>query len=402
MNEVLVDFLDLVRRRGALILGIVVFGFAGSLYFGLGQRPVYQSVETLHIASPRIAPELLPTTVNEPLEGQLRGLVRYLLSDPMLDEIVTAYGLFADAPHMSQQAKTDALSDAIAVDWARPGDGEPVHVMIKTRLDTAEDSRLVAQELGHRLIKLSVQRRIAQANQTLDFLIEAEQSQQADLWALQARYAAFRRNHSDLLEGGDSLRQSEMDSLSRALVTIEREKIALEQKIAQTPSEAAQAWMEVQLETLMRQRESLEIQRATLAQDMVAPSGFRAEMRGYERELERIREELAEASARRTQAEVGLNIERERQSERLVVTEPATLPIKPVVDTRGTLVALGGAISVLLALIIALILDMRHPVMRTAGQMKRQTGITPIAVIPFRPRDSFYSHLGEESSRAAP
>ena len=401
MSEVLVDFFDLVRRRAPLVLGIVVFGFACSLFFGLGQRPVYQSVETLHIAPPRIAPELLPTTVNEPLEGQLRGLVRYLLSDPILHEIATAYSLYDDQPSLSDQAKINTLSDAIVVDWAQPGDTEPVQIRITTRLDSAEESRLVAQELGHRLIKLSVQRRIAQAKQTLDFLIEAEQSQQADLWTLQARYASFRRDHADLLEGGDSLRQSEMESLSQALVAIEREKIALEQKIAQTTDATARTDMEAGLETLKRQREALEVQRATLARDMIVPSGFSAELRGYERELERIREELAVASARRTQAEAGLNIERERQSERLVVTEPATLPISPVIDTRGTIVALGGAISVLLSLIIALVMDMRHPVMRTAGQMKRQTGITPIAVIPFRPRDTFYSNLDSDGNRSA-
>ena len=126
MSEVLVDFFDLVRRRAPLVLGIVVFGFACSLFFGLGQRPVYQSVETLHIAPPRIAPELLPTTVNEPLEGQLRGLVRYLLSDPILHEIATAYSLYDDQPSLSDQAKINTLSDAIVVDWAQPGDTEPV------------------------------------------------------------------------------------------------------------------------------------------------------------------------------------------------------------------------------------------------------------------------------------
>ncbi|MEX0280815.1 MAG: hypothetical protein AB3N13_06440 [Arenibacterium sp.] len=401
MTEVLRDFFDLMRRRAALILGIVIFGFAGSLYFGLGQRPVYQSVETLHIAPPRIAPELLPTTVNEPLEAQLRSLVGYLLSDPILEEIVVAYELFDAEPNLSQHAKVKALSDAISIDWNREGETGPVQIAILARLETAEDSRLIAQELGHRLIKLSVQRRIAQANRTLDFLTEAEQAQQADLWSLQARYAAFRRDHADLLEGGDSLRQSEMQSLSQALVEIERERIALEQRIERSDSEVIRESLREEVNMLIRQRDSLEVQRATLASDMIIPSGFRAEMLGYERELDRLREELADASARRTQAEAGLKIEKQRQSERLVVTEPATLPTEPVLDTRGTIVALGGAISVLLSLVIALALDMRHPVMRTAGQMQRQTGITPIAVIPFRPRDTFYSQLDGNKPRSA-
>jgi uncharacterized protein involved in exopolysaccharide biosynthesis len=404
MRATLNDLLDLIRRRAVLILGIVILGFAASLYFGLGQRPVYESVETLHIAPPRIAPELAATTVTAPLEKQLRPLVRYLLNDQILGEIVTAYDLFSGDDEASGAKKASALRNATAIDWGAVDESGHVQITITTRLDTAEESRLVAQELGHRLIRLSVQGRIAEASATLDFLIEAEQALQADLWTLQARYAAFRRDNIDLLEGGDSLRQSEMEALSNALVEIEREKIELERNIELAgegrATQAAQDALKQKLMTVMRQRDALERQRATLARDMFVPSGFRAEMRGYEREIDRIREDLATASARRAQAEAGLAIEEQRQSERLVVTEPATLPDKPVIDTRGAVVALGGGVSMILALVIALMLDMRNPVIRSAEQMQRQTGIAPIAVIPFRARPDGHPRARETDTRA--
>ena len=39
-------------------------------------------------------------------------------------------------------------------------------------------------------------------------------------------------------------------------------------------------------------------------------------------------------------------------------------------------------ISVALALVVAFLLELKHPVLRTAAQMERETGLAPVASIP--------------------
>ena len=108
----------------------------------------------------------------------------------------------------------------------------------------------------------------------------------------------------------------------------------------------------------------------------------RAETREMEREQQRLRQEISLAAQRRGQAQIGVDLEVQRQSERLVVLEPAQRPERPVTDIRGLSIAIGGAISTILAFAVALIAEGRHPVLRSAGQMYRLTGISPIITVP--------------------
>jgi len=46
---------------------------------------------------------------------------------------------------------------------------------------------------------------------------------------------------------------------------------------------------------------------------------------------------------------------------------------------------MGGVASVGFALILAFLLDLRRPVIRTAKQLERETGLLPVAAIPQSP-----------------
>lgn len=87
-------------------------------------------------------------------------------------------------------------------------------------------------------------------------------------------------------------------------------------------------------------------------------------------------------AARRNEAEVGFRLETARQSERLTVIEPAPLPDYPVTTARKKKALMGAAASLMLALLAAFLLDLRRPVLRTAAQMERETGLAPVVSIP--------------------
>ena len=88
------------------------------------------------------------------------------------------------------------------------------------------------------------------------------------------------------------------------------------------------------------------------------------------------------ASARRADAEVAVRLETERKSERLVVLEQADLPIHPATASRTRFVILSTGASLALGIVLAFIQELRHPIIRSAQQMEREIGISPVVTLP--------------------
>jgi protein tyrosine kinase modulator len=99
--------------------------------------------------------------------------------------------------------------------------------------------------------------------------------------------------------------------------------------------------------------------------------------------LSQLQLELELISTQRTEAEVGYRLENQRQAERLTVIEPAALPDYPVTGGRKRIAILGGMMSVAFALIVAFVLELRNPVIRTAAQLEREVGFAPVVSIPY-------------------
>ena len=184
------DIADMVQRRAAMMILIMVVGFLVSATFGLSQAPVYRSVEVLQIAPPKVSDDLAATSVGAPLATGLPLLRERLLTTATLSEIARAYDLFPDQPQLSGAQKAAQLREALRIDWGG-GASESTVVVISAELPVPEQARLIAQELSHRLIRLSAAMRISEAQATLDFLSGTERALRAELAAQQARMAVL-------------------------------------------------------------------------------------------------------------------------------------------------------------------------------------------------------------------
>jgi len=79
---------------------------------------------------------------------------------------------------------------------------------------------------------------------------------------------------------------------------------------------------------------------------------------------------------------VGLSLETAARGERLTTIEEAPLPDYPYTMSRKKRAVMGGMVSGIMALVIAFLLELRRPVVRTARQMERETGLRPVVSIP--------------------
>ncbi|MFC4667868.1 hypothetical protein ACFO5X_04825 [Seohaeicola nanhaiensis] len=363
------ETLDTLRRRTGLMLVVMCLGLLLSAGLGMTQRPLYDSREVIEVSAPRLAGASAAAARGR-LRGQVDGLMRAVLSDQALGQVIDAYDLFADRRGMTRRAQLDALRNAVRIELKAPGPEEPPRLLISARMPDAEQARLVAQELGHRLIRESVLLRIAEARATLDFYLARESGLIADLAEQERRIADFRTRHDAALAAGDPAGMDELARIDAAILAIDRARAAP----GAGQSDAAS--------DLDRRRAVLTAARRAQLRALAPPPALEQDYAALLHGLGNIMAQLDDTAQSRDAAEVDLMLETRHMSERLVVIEPAERAEAPVEDNRRAVAFGGGALSALVAVALALLLDWRNPVVRTTRQLRRLTEVGTIVSVP--------------------
>lgn len=390
------DIIDMVRRRVPVMLFVICLGCIVSLWSAMNQTHMYSSAEVIQIARPRIADDLARSTVAGSSARRLQLIEQQLMARDSLMEAIERYGLFENLPGLRPSEKVNMLREAIhirGVAAAREGysdDGTISVLTISARMETPEQAQQIAHEFASRTIELSVSSRIEQARETLDFFILQEEKLMARVAVLEERIAAFRRTNDISVAGGLEFRRSEIAAINAAILDIARQNITLQRRADGIDSTVRQATATRQLTGLQSQMDGLEAQKTMLnarktelAAIIDANPEIQRELGSFERQLQQLQLQLSETLLRRTDAEVGFRLESQRQSERLTVLEPAPLPDFPVTSSRKRIALMGAVASVVVAFFVALVMEFRNPVIRTAGQMQRELGFAPVVSIPY-------------------
>lgn len=389
------EMLDMVKRRFRVIFSISLLGTIGAFLFAASQEHLYQSTEVLQVTRPAIDDALARPTVNGSSARRLQLIEQQLMARGTVLEIAEMFGIYDDAPELSTTERVALMREAVEIQGiaaAREGftdDGAISVLSITATFDTPERAQGVAQEFSRRTLEISRDSRIHRARETLDFFIEEEENLLTRLDALEREETAYRLTNNLTIPGGVELRQARIASLSDELLSIERERISLQQALAQLdPSqravtlERAQDEINAQIRVLDQQQELLEARLAELTDAIEVTPQIERDLAAFQRRRDNIEAELELVSARRAEAEVGLKLEIQDQAERLTVIEEAALPDLPVTGSRRRIAVLGTAASVMFGLGLAFLLDLLHPVVRTARQMESRLGITPVVTIP--------------------
>ncbi|UWQ78534.1 DUF874 domain-containing protein [Leisingera sp. S132] len=389
------DFLDMVRRRLFTIACVFVFGCLVSLWFAASQQHEYETAEVLQITQPQIAGELAKSTVEGSSARRMQLIEQRLMARGTLLEIIGKFGLYADQDSLTELQKVVQLRTSVQITGvaaAREGfadDGTISVLTITARMPTAEQAQQVASEFGRRTIELSMATRIDQARETLSFFVQKEAALADQVAALEDEIAAYRNANDVTLPGTIEFRRAEIAAMNEGLLEIARERIEIRRAAdrAQSTERAAtarrlQEEAEQQLATLDAQEALLTQRKTGLEASLQTTPEVERQLGAYDRRLEQLQGELAQMTARRNEAEVGFRLETSHQAERLTVIEPAPLPDYPVTGARKTKALMGAAASVILALLAAFLQELRHPVLRTAAQMERETGLVPVVSIP--------------------
>lgn len=390
------DLVDMLRRRALLIVCVTAIGCVLAVVYALLQPHRYQSSEVLQIEQPKIADDLARSTVDGSAARRLQLIEQQLMARDNLLEMVDKLQLFDDVPNLLPSDKVFMLRQALTITGVaavRDGamdDGAIAVLTITAEMESPEKAQAVASEFADRTRALSMAQRQEQTRETLEFFAAKEARLIEDIAQLESEMAGYRRENNLAIDSNILLLQSDLTSLSSAILELDREIIAARlarDRIADTEARAAtiereQEELDAQLASLTTQRQLLEQRRSALSASMQATPDVERELARYDRRLEQLQQQLDMVSARRNEAEVGVSLETNARSERMITIEEAQIPDYPVTMSRRRRAILGGIAAGMAAFFLAFLMEVRNPVMRTARQMERETGLRAVVSIP--------------------
>ncbi len=388
------DFVDMLRRRAALIVVLTLLGCCASVWLALQKEHIYQSAVVIQVTQPTIADDLAKSTVDGSSARRIQLIEQRLMTRNTLLEIAERPHLLADLPMLRPSEIVGLMRNSISITGvaaAREGfsdDGTISVLTISATMATAEQAQAVANEFAERIIALSTQTRIDQARETLQFFVEKETAIKEELARLEEETTAFRAENDLSLPGVIALRREEVSQINQSLLEIARERIELRRAAdrieeSERPATARRklAELQEQMATLDEQDQLLSRRKTEMEEALQTTPQVERRLGTFDRQLQQLQSQLAAIVERRSEAEVGFRLESSSQSERLTIIEPASRPDFPLDGGRKKLAIMGAVASLFGAIAVAFVVELSRPVLRTAEQMERETGLMPVVSV---------------------
>ncbi|MGJ8596433.1 GumC family protein [Sulfitobacter sp.] len=389
------DFLDMTRRRLGIILFVILLGCVASLYWAMSQVHLYQSSEVIQVEQPKINDDLARSTVEGSSARRLQLIQQQLMARTSLQKIIEKYDIYSNLSALKPSEKVQLLRQSVTINGvaaAREGfadDGTISVLTITAQMEQAQLARDVAHEFAEQTRNLMAAQRRDQTEQTLAFFQSQEQVVLDNIAQLEGELETFRLDNDLSVEGGVEFRMSEVAQLNEAILNLDREIISTQMARTQidrsarasTVAREEQA-LESQLRTLSDQRSLLDQRRTELRETIQSSPEIQRSLDDFDRRMEQLRDQLETIATRRNEAQVGFNLEVGAQGERLTTIEEAQVPDYPITMSKKKRAVMGAVAATGLAFVIAWLLELRRPVIRSARQMKRETGVMPVVSIP--------------------
>ena len=388
------DFLDMTQRRLVVILLVIVLGCIGSFYWAMSYVHLYESSEVIQVEQPKINDELARSTVEGSSARRLQLIQQQLMARASLEKIIEKYNIYSNLTALKPSEKVQLLRESVSINGvaaAREGfedDGTISVLTITVQMEEAQLARDVTHEFAEQTRALMSAQRREQTELTLAFFEQQEQVVLDNIASLEAGLEAYRLENDLTLEGGIEFRMNEMAQLNEAILSLDREIISVQLARSQidrtgraSTVEREERELDAQLQTLTQQRSLLDARRNGLQEAIQGSPEIQRTLADFERRMEQLRAQLEVISTRRNEAQVGFNLERGAQGEQLTTIEEARVPDYPITMSKKKRAIMGAIASTGLAFIIAWLLELRRPVIRSARQMQRETGILPVVSI---------------------
>ncbi|MDT8857326.1 Wzz/FepE/Etk N-terminal domain-containing protein [Paracoccaceae bacterium Fryx2] len=388
------ELLGLILRRRWLIGLVAGIGILLSLIVGKMQPEVYSAAAVIQVQSPIVG----ETATSGGRSAQiLQAVEQRLTTRENLLAVIGRHGLFSDAPGLTQDQRITALRAAVRFQSVAAAGQQPygaptsVSALIVTAsFADAEQAARVANDFAQGILDLSTAGAAERVRETLRFFIEEDLRLSQDMAALDAEIAAFKAANADALPEADTERRTELAGLEtdlreldQTLVALTGERAAIETRDPLRATDRRQmANLSAQIAVVGQQKAALEGRQATLLAAIARRPEIQRGLGSFDRRLQQLQAQHDLITSRRVEAETNLRLEDQQQAEHFALLERALIPEYPAGGNGRKIAAAGSVASVVMALLLAFVLDLLNPVVRTPAQMERQLDLRPVIAIP--------------------
>lgn len=392
----LVDLISMIRRRLPVILLLTALGGLISYLVAVRQPHLYEAAAVLQVDLPRISAEVGQSTLVSRSAQRLQLLEQELLSREGMLALAAKHRLFDDEPDLSETQKVVALRSAIRIETVRAGrdpfGGEqPVSAMlIVVRIGDGVVAAAIANELADKVLELTVERQSAQVRETLGFYENEDKRLGMAIAALESEIASYKNANIDALPEGTQSRRDEVSRVEDILQQLDSQLSILRQDLSMLTARGSPrvieqrqiAALETQIATLMQQRDEASARRALVEEAVRRAPTVEIQLGTFARRLTQLQDQYSVITRRRAEAETSERLDSERQTERFALLEAALPPDYPLGSGRRKTLILGLGMSVVLSMVLAFLLELRNPVLRSARSLERQLDLKPVIALP--------------------
>ena len=392
------ELIGLILRRRWLIIGLTLLGMAASVIYAKSRPDVFETAAVIQIQSPAVteAPDGTAPVASGAAQV-LQTIEQRLTTRENLIAMIDRHGLFADLPGVSIDTKILMLRQAVtfqAVDSAAGqtfGQTRSISaILIYAKLGNADLAARVANDFAQGILDQSAARQRERADQNVTFFKEEEARIWKDITALESEIASYKNANPDALPTLRDTRRDELAGFDDDLRQVDQDRVALagqraviEQK--QTLRETDRRQLDeiaAKTDVLNAQIAAITARRAAIQTALAATPEVERVLNGYDRRLTQLQDQYDVVTQRMAESQTTQRLAERQQAERFTLLERAIIPEHPLGNGGKKIAAAGSLVSLLGALILAFLLDLAKPVVRTAAQMQRQLGLLPVVCIP--------------------
>ncbi|MBV7395174.1 GumC family protein [Mameliella sediminis] len=375
-----------LRRRALLILVVTFLGCLASLYYAMGQTKIYEATAVVQIEDAQVPDQLAgAAAATSDAARRVRLIEQRLMARDNLVKIMEKHDLFSDVPAMTMNERVGRMRDSIRIQQLvaqtqgfGAGANAPSGLMITVQSDDPQKAADVANDLMQTVIDQSRTRSVRRARDTLEFFAAEEARVGAEIEALEAQIAEFKRANAEQLPSGVADLRSQLASLRDTDLDLDQQILTLQTATDRTRVEVRDR----QVAALQEQKALIAARIAQLNVLIEGAPDVEREFNRLDREMTKLREQYEVTTRRKAEAELGQLLEDRKATDRFEALETALVPEYSISRSRKKLAMMGGMVSVMVALALAFAIETLNPAIRSAAQMERVLGVQPVVAIP--------------------
>lgn len=245
---VLADYLSILKRRGWIILIPLVILPIIAVAFSYTIPPQYLSQTSVLVQGQRVAEGIVKPVISTDLDSRLASMKERILSRSSIQPIIDRYNLYADKK-VSMDDRIDMARKNIDVKTiaSETGRGLP-GFFISFKAGDPHTAQQVCTEITTLFINESLKSTSDAAGGTVDFLKSQLDDAKRKMDEQDAKLAAFQVQYLGRLPGEESTNSNmlaslntQLESATQALASLQREKALTETMLAQQVSAANEA-----------------------------------------------------------------------------------------------------------------------------------------------------------------